>query len=54
MFVVKSLFTSVPIDGETKAIEEIIRANTDVKEKDNMRADAIMKLLQLCTSITNF
>ena len=51
---VKSLFTSVPIDEAYAAIEKIIRADDGVKKQTGMEADAILKLLKLCMTMTNF
>ena len=53
-FDAKSLFTSVPIDDAYTVIEEFVRADTGVKERTGMEANAVLKLLKLCMSITNF
>ena len=51
---VKSLFTNVPIGAAYKEIEKAVRGDKDVKQRTGMGADAIMKLVELCLSITNF
>ena len=55
-FDVKSLFTSVPVDDAYAAIEQLVRADDHdgVRERTGMGTEAILRLLKLCMSITNF
>ena len=55
-FDVKSLFTSMPIDDVYTAIEQLVRANghDGVREWMGMGTEAILRLLKLFMSITNF
>ena len=55
-FDVKSLFTSVPIDDAYTAIEQLVRADDHdgVREQTGMGTEAILRLLKLFMSITNF
>ena len=55
-FDVKSLFTSVPVDDAYAAIEQLVRADDHdgVRERTGMGTEAILRLLKLCKSITNF
>ena len=55
-FDVKSLFTSVPVDDAYAAIEQLVRADDHdgVRERTGMGMEAILRLLKLCMSTTNF
>ena len=51
---VKSLFTSVPVDDAYAEIEKVLRADPGVQERTGMGVEAVLKLLKLCLSMTNF
>ena len=51
---VKSLVTSVPVDDAYAEIEKVLRADPGVKEQAGMGVEAVLKLLKLCISMTNF